>query len=144
MNSLLDNLAVRLCQQPATLTGTTKCLMLDRAGFRSAVFLWAIGADAALDGSNYWTPSLEESDTTADADFTAVAAADIINNGLAVVDSTSEDSTVQIAEYRGSKRYVRLKLTETGTLSGPHCVVGLLGLPNSMPKGDVAAGTSAT
>jgi hypothetical protein len=118
--------------------------MIDRQGFESAGFVWGVGVDAALDGSNYWTPSVEESDTTADADFTTVAAADLINNTLAVVDATSEDDTLQLVEYIGSKRYVRIKLTETGTLSGPHFVLGLRGRPIHGPAGTVVAATAAT
>lgn len=143
MRSLLDNLAVRWLANAQTLTGTTKSKLLDRAGYETAAILWSVGVDAALDGSNYWTPTVQESDTTVDGDFTTVAAADLLYTPT-VVDSTSEDDVTQVMEYRGTKRYIRLLLTETGTLSGPHAIIGLLGRGVHSPLGSVAVGTTAT
>jgi hypothetical protein len=88
--------------------------VLDLAGFEAAMILVAIGVLTGVDGSNYVTPILQESDTTADVDFTAVAAADIVG-GFTKVDATSEDSLLQRACYVGSKRYIRVKLDYTGT-----------------------------
>src|SRR5574343_661158 len=126
MRSILDNMAVRWLANAQTLTGTTKSKLLDRAGYETAAILWSVGIDAAVDG-----------------DFTTVAAADLLYTPT-VVDSTNEDDVTQVMEYRGTKRYIRLLLTETGTLSGPHAIIGLLGRGVHSPLGSVAVGTTAT
>lgn len=143
--NILSGLKVVNLLTAAVWTATSASKLLDRAGFQSAAILLVLGANGgtAFDASNKITPTLEESDTTADADFTTVAAANM-TVAPTVIDADGEASTVQTVEYRGSKRYIRLKLTEAGTISIPIAVVGLLGRATNEPVAAVADGVTAT
>ena len=73
-----------------------------------------------LSGSIKWTLSLQECDT-AGGTYTDVADADLINaNGVAaanavVVDANGEASRIYSFGYRGTKQFLKLKATKTGT-----------------------------
>lgn len=95
---------------------TTKSSVLD-LGTPAAegVLLGAmVGALTGVDASNYLTLTAQESDTTADADFATVAAASL-DGAFTVINSTSKDQVTQFVGYRGTKRYVRVVATFTGT-----------------------------
>ena len=113
---------------------TTKSSILDTQNCGTAEILLSMGVFTGVDGSNYMTPKLQESNTTAEGDFTDVAAADI-DGAFTVVNSTAKDETIQRVAYRGSKRYVRAVLTYTGTgiTASLVSVSGLLGLPSKAP-----------
>lgn len=113
---------------PATLTTTTTSRILDTQGYDVQALEVHLGADSGLSGSNTVTPTLQHSDTTADADFAAVSAGSIVG-GFTVVDSASEDEVIQRAEYTGTKRYLRVLLTVAGTVSIPVSVRGCLAAP---------------
>lgn len=123
---------------------TTKSKLLDLAGFNGAVLEVSIAALTGVDGSNYVTPKLQESDTTADTAFTDVSSDDLIG-AFSAVNSTSLDSVIQSVGYKGVKRYVRVVLTYTGTAitAGVIGVTGILGLANVEPVSAPAA-VSAT
>lgn len=95
-----------------------------------------VGAVAAADGSNYFTFKLVESDSAVLAGHTDVAAADCVSNGVASTNGLTLNATSQAngvlghIYYRGVKRYIGIKATETGTADafvGAHAVLG--GLP---------------
>jgi len=105
--------------------------VLDTAGFESAQLIFHAGAFVGNDGSDYLTVTMEESADTVGADFTTVANADIQGpgsfaagnpnfaevNGTAaqpVVNATGASTDYPLG-YHGSKRYIRLKGTYTGT-----------------------------
>ena len=102
---------------------------LDTLLYDSNGFVVQIGTDSALDGSNYWSMELEESDDN--STFTDVADADMYtatgsgSGQFALCDATSEDAAHFTVWYRGTKRYIRVVLNETGTLSGPIAVLGV-------------------
>ena len=92
----------------------TLTAILDTASMGSAGIAVVVGALTGVDGSNYLTPVLQESDTTVTGDFTTVAAADIAG-GFTVINSTAKDQVTQFVGYKGSKRYIRVNLDFTGT-----------------------------
>ena len=145
MRTVLENVELRPLLLPVVWSATAASLILDRAGFESAGIAWQVGLDAGtgLSSSHKVTPTLQESDTTVDADFTTVAAADMIY-APTVVDSTSKDETVQRIEYKGSKRFIRLLLTETGVVSCPMAILGVLGRATNAPVSAPTLGTTAT
>lgn len=123
---LHNNLGVvHLLDAQDIVTTDTKSNILDTNGFESAELLVSIGAATPLSGTNYLTPVLEESDTTADGDFTTVAAADKLGSFTAV-DGATDDQATQKCGYVGTKRYLRVNLVVTGTLSA--CNVAVVGL----------------
>jgi hypothetical protein len=70
-----------------------------------------------LSGSNYGTLTFEES-TASGSGFSAIAAADLLGgDNSVVIDAAAEDALVVYRTYTGSKRYVRMVMTITGTLA---------------------------
>lgn len=109
-------------------------LTVDTLGYESVTFGIYIGVSGdTLSGSVYITPSLEDSPDN--STWTAVAAGNLINSGLAVVDDAAEDAVMQEVGYKGEKRYVRCLLTFTGTHTNgcPIAAVAVLGHARHMP-----------
>ena len=125
---LHNNLAVvHLLDAQDIVATDTYSAILDTNGFESAELLVNLGAATPLSGSVYLTPILQESDTVVGTDFTTVAAGSVLG-AFTVIDAASEDSCTQHVGYIGYKRYVRVKLDVTGSLSATNvAVTGLLG-----------------
>lgn len=136
----------------ASWSATSQTTLLDRANYQAAGFSIALGANSgtAFDASNKITIKVQESDTTVGTDFTDCAAADLLQDGVVmsanslVIDTDAKASRVYGLEYRGSKRFVRLVLTETGAIVIPVHVLGLLSRPTYAPVGSPIQGTAAT
>lgn len=99
----------------ATGTGTA----VDLKGFDGALMVADIGTQLdTLSGSNYGTISFQECATTTAGSFTNVAAADLLggDNDI-IIDAAAEDAIVHYRTYVGSKRYLRIIMTVTGTLA---------------------------
>jgi hypothetical protein len=92
------------------LTGAT----IDTQGFESLEFVIISGV--ITDGT--LTPSLEEGDASNMSDAAAVAAGDLIGTIAGATFAITDDSTTKKIGYRGSKRYVRLKITQAGATTG--------------------------
>lgn len=142
---LYSNITTVMLKEPADDAGSdATSSLLDTAGFSGVEVDVIIGAlTGTLGASNYLTPTLQECATTEADDFTDVAAANMLG-ALSVVDASTEDSVIQRVGYIGTKRYLRVKLDYTGTISaGITGAFGILGLPTSAPVSAVAA-VSAT
>lgn len=136
---LENNIGVVNLLDPQDVVKTdTPSNILDTAGFDAAAIVVSVGTITGIDGAgNDLTPTLQESATTAGADFTDVAAADIVG-GFTKIDSTSEDSVAQTAGYIGSKRYIRAYLnftsgTSTAISATPVSVIGILAKAHDKP-----------
>lgn len=120
----------------ATLTGE----IIDRQGYESLEFLILMGAltDSTL------TATLYEGDASNMVGETAVAAKDVVGQANPIVidgAAAGNDNTVCQLGYVGNKRYVRLKIVQTGATTGGYiCSVAIQGMPKSAP---VAAVTPA-
>jgi hypothetical protein len=90
----------------AALTATTTGAAVDLAGYRSAAVV--VHAGVATDGT--FVPTVEESDASGSG-FTTVAAADLSGSFADIV--AAADENVQEVGYLGSKRYIRVVLTES-------------------------------
>jgi hypothetical protein len=145
MKDIYHDVAVVQLYDPTDLAKADKTSnILDTAGFESAEIIAVIGALSNQDATNYVTPVLQESDTTADGDFTTVGATDMIN-GFSKVDAAAEDSVSQKCCYLGSKRYIRVLFDVTSAGAGPdgYCAaVGILSGARHKPVGTVAAVTA--
>lgn len=144
MKNLLPNLRIENLLAPVAKTATFNSLIFDTSGHDgSFVAQIHVGADTGtLDGSSYYTPKFQESDTTVDGDFTDVAAGNILD-AFPVLNAkaTYENKTV-VGECLPTKRFVRVVMTETGTCNVILGLTGMMGYPNTAPiayTGNLAA-----
>lgn len=132
----------------ATLSGTTPATgnIVDLTDYQAATFLYQTGAVTDAGDASGFSVEVQESDTTADADFTAVADADLIGTeaSLDVTADGTDSVAVGSIGYIGSKQYVRVVVT--GTTGTDAVVNGVWALqkPRYAPKGDAAANVAAT
>jgi len=132
----------------ATLSGTTpaKGNIVDLTGAGSATFHLQTGTVTDAGTAAGFALEIQESDTTADSAFTAVADADLIGleADLTVTDDASDNVPVGSIGYGGTKRYVRAVVT--GTTGTNAVVAGMwtLGHLALAPASGVAANIAAT
>jgi len=134
MRDLYNNIAVVHLLDAQDINATdTKSKILDLADFDGAAVAVNVGACGDPDTGKSVLPVLQASDTTADADFEAVEAAEILG-GFSLIDAAAEDQVTQVAGYVGSKRYLRVLLDCTGAIGAvPVSVDGILGYPGKAP-----------
>lgn len=128
MKDLSNNIGVVMLLEGQSINHVnTVSSILDTAQYDKAEIQVMIGTLTGVDGSNYLTPVLQESDTIVGTDFTNVSASDIIG-GFSKVDSTAKHKVIQRAGYVGSKRYIRVSLVYTGTgiTAGVVAVTGIV------------------
>jgi hypothetical protein len=114
---LTDTLAART----ATFTGAT----IDTFGCNAIDVFFLTGTVTTADASNYFALGLQEGDASDASDMAACALADLIIDGVPApsalprINATSakSDKVVTRISYRGTKRYIRIVGTETGTAS---------------------------
>lgn len=122
-----DNKAVQALA-PAVVAAAVNGLAVDLSGFDSALFVINTGA---IVGAGDFGVKLQESDTTADADFTDVAADDT----LGALPATLAANSAYRVGYIGSKRkrYVRAVVTKAGGTSIALGATVVLGHPAIAP-----------
>lgn len=130
MKDLIHNLGYVQMLKPQDITNHTDVAsgILDLSGFEGANILVDFGAVTNTDANNKVIAVLQESDTTANGDFAAVAAGDM-SGAFTAVDAAADDECIQAVEYRGTKRYVRVLLDFTSAGANPdHCPVSITGI----------------
>lgn len=132
----------------ATLSGATPSAgnIVDVTDYAAATFLYQTGAVTDAGAAAGFSVEIQESDTTAAADFSAVADADLVGTeaSLAVTDDGTDSVAIGSIGYIGTKKYVRAVVTGT---TGTNAVVNgvwALQAPRYAPKGDAAANIAAT
>ena len=132
----------------ATLSGATPSAgnIVDLTDYQFATFAFQTGVVTDAGDAGGFTVQIQESDTTAASDFTAVADADLIGleTELSVILDTVDSVAVGCLGYRGNKRYVRAVVTGT---TGTNAIVNgmwILQGPRYAPKGNAAANIAAT
>jgi hypothetical protein len=137
MLDLYKNIKVTQLLAAATKTATTESSSIDRQGYDGLMLAAVVGLSAdTLNGSTYWTMSLTESDDN--STFTDVADTDVVTSTGTndyVVDALAEDEKTYMFKYIGSKRYVKVNFTKTGTHTNgtPLAALAIQGLPNYGP-----------
>ena len=108
--------------------GTTTGQTIDTVGFGSLEFLFLAGA--ITDGT--FTVTIYEGDASDMSDEAAVADSDLL--GTEPVFASTDDNLVKRVGYKGSKRYVRAKVVQTGATTGGFlsCLV-VQGHPKTAP-----------
>lgn len=104
---------------PAAYTATQTGSSSDLQGYQSATV--EINAGTWTDGTHVF--EVQESDD--DSTFTAVADGDLIGSEP-TIDAATEDETVHTIGYIGTKRYVRVVATLSGTTTGMEFSVNVI------------------
>ena len=97
-----------------------------------------------MDTSNYLTPILQEAaDTPASASSYSTVDTGQVIGAFSAITTTALDSCVQVVEYKGTDRYVNVKLdyTSTGISAG---IVGVYALLYNPRKASVVSLTPTT
>lgn len=132
----------------ATLSGVTpaKGNIVDMQGWNSLDFHVQTGTVTDAGTSSGFSFEVQESDTTADADFAAVADADLIGLESALTVTSDDDDNVAVGKigYRGEKRYVRIVATGTTGTDATVSVSATKGHGAVMGSVSVASNIAAT
>lgn len=132
----------------ATLSGTTPAAgnIVDLTEYSAATFALITGTVTDAGTASGFAFEVQESDTTAAADFTAVADADLVGTeaGLTVTADGDDDTAVGTIGYVGTKQYVRVVATGTTGTNATVAGVWMLQCPRYTPKGDAADEIAAT
>lgn len=126
MKDTFHNNSVVASLVPAVQAATAKGSTVDTKGYASALMVVNTGAIAS---SGDYAIAMQHSDTTTDADFANVTAADLLGS----IPATLEDSKVYRQGYIGKKRYVRAVITKASGTSIAAGAVFVLGNPAIAP-----------
>lgn len=129
----------------ATLSGTTPAVgnIIDTQGYGSMVFSAITGTVANAGAADGFTLKLQDSDTTADADFADVTS-DFHTGTLSVTDDGADNAPVGMIGYVGYRRYVRLVATGTTGTDATVSSVAVLCHKGYEPGADTVANITAT
>jgi len=118
------------------ISATTTLSGVDTKGFNSLALLFSVG-NFAFTTTDKLTITIEHSDDNSSWSLCGaddLYGADTPASGIfKVLDSGTEDESVFICDYLGSKRYVRAVITEGGTVSVIMAVSALLGHSDARP-----------
>lgn len=132
----------------ATLSGATPAAgdWIDMQGWEAVTFSVSTGTVTDAGTASGFSFEVQESDTTAAADATAVADADLIGleSALTVTDDTADNDLIGTIGYRGSKRYVRIVATGTTNTDAAVSVHARKDKGASMGTATIDTGTAAT
>lgn len=119
---------------PQTFAATAATSSVDTKDINSLGFLLAVGS-FAFTGVNFLTVNVQESDD--DSVWSDVGAEGLYEGTAPAVlvlnDQASQESKSHLVEYRGGKKYARLNIVESGTVSVPLSVVAISNKPELMP-----------
>lgn len=101
--------------------------ILDRRGYESVEFVYQSGTSASV--ADTITPVVYEAAATGDS-FTSVADADLVGTESAI---TLSAAAVKSVGYRGTKRYLKIRLYGTGTATAVVAASAVLGNPHIAP-----------
>lgn len=132
----------------ATLSGATPAAgdWIDMQGFEALTFVVSTGTVTDAGTASGFSFEIQESDTTAAADATAVADADLIGleSALTVTSDTADNDLIGSIGYRGEKRYVRVVATGTTGTNAVVSVIAVKGYRSIQGTASIDAGTAAT
>jgi len=134
MKDLHSHLKVSPAINPAAIVnsnGTSTGATIDTADYYSLEFV--VQSGALTDGT--LAISVYHGDASNMSDEAVCAAADLLGDALSFDGSVSaDDSATKRIGYRGSKRYVRIKVVQAGASTGGYfCALAIQGHPRVMP-----------
>jgi hypothetical protein len=119
---LASSIKVLQAITPASITATeTAGTTIDTQGYESCTFILNLATAATFDeATNLWTVKLEESDDNFST-HSDVASTDLIGTVGGDADmklnAAADDDRCWKIGYKGSKRYVRITVNETGAIT---------------------------
>lgn len=117
MRDLYHNITVVQLMAPVDITkNDTYSSIVDLQDFEQCDIIVNLGVCTGATGNTYVTPILQESDSLLEAGFATLDTGDYIG-GLTKVDDVAEGNTVQHVGYIGSKRYLRVLMDVTSTMT---------------------------
>jgi hypothetical protein len=132
----------------ATLSGATPAAgdWIDMQGWEALTFTVSTGTVTDAGTASGFAFEVQESDTTAAADATAVADADLVGleSALTVTDDTDDNKLIGSIGYVGSKRYVRIVATGTTGTDAAVTVHARKDKGAVMATATIDSGTAAT
>jgi len=144
MRDLYHNIAVLQLMAPGDIKATdTYSSIVDLQDFEACDIIVNLGVCTGATGNTYVTPVLQESDSLLEAGFSTVDSGDYLG-GLTKVDDLAEDNTVQHVGYVGSKRYLRVLMDVTSTMTNvPVSITAILaGARHNPPTAPTALATT--
>jgi len=131
-----------------SLSGTTPASSdwLDTRGVNSALLIPISNTVTDAGAAAGYVFEVEESDTTADADATAVASTQLVGleTDLTVTADGDDNSLAGGISYIGSKRYVRMTVTGSTGTDADVTVIGVVEKLDYEPKTFVGTAVAAT
>ena len=129
-----------------TLSGVTPnaSAAFDVRGFDAANFYLSTGTVTDAGTVAGFTMKLQESDALVGADFTDVAALDLVGANVAVLLDTADDLIAGVQGYVGNKRYVRAVFTGTTLTNAVVFVNAIMGRPHRAPVTTVGTTVATT
>jgi len=136
---LYHNIQVSQILDPIVVSATATHTDIDLAGANSACLLVNTGLDAGsgLSGSHKLVFTLKHSDdgtTYANVETKDMEDLTVASGVVITIDAVGEDNTLYKLGYKGGKRYLELKYTETGTVSMPMAITLVKGDPRDIPE----------
>lgn len=132
----------------ATLSGATPAAgdWIDMQGWEALTFTVSTGTVTDAGTASGFSFEVQESDTTAASDATAVADADLVGTeaALTVTSDTDDDKLIGSIGYIGGKRYVRIVATGTSGTDAAVTVHARKDKGAIMATATIDAGTAAT
>lgn len=135
IRTLYGHLKEQMALTPVAVAATGTSSTVDMQGFGSLMLLLMVGVFNFAPANKFVIDVEESVDGTvwtkvADADLIAVEATGV-HRALDL--SSADASTITRFDYRGTKRYVHLLWTLTGTVSVPMAVTAIKGRPELKP-----------
>jgi hypothetical protein len=132
---MYNSIKIGTIKAPVLTNSSTNGVYFDTRGSDAVTILALVGASTGTPSTaNKMTLVVQESSSTAAASFVAVSAANLIGEvsgttigAFAILDGAGDLSQTYKVGYIGSKRYVRVKYTETGTFPGAQIGVVAIG-----------------
>lgn len=144
---LKDTLKFTQVLAPVAVSATTNTTGVDVANFGSLTFVVETGVESAgMDSaSNKFDIIIQHSDVDTDGSYAACGADDFLVGGgeagetpasgiAKSLDATTDTPGTYLVHYRGTKRYARIRLLETGTAAAPMSVVAVAGHAHLNPS----------
>ncbi len=104
------------------ISADTLSAAVNLADFSRFGFLFNVGA-FAFDSSNKIALDIHESDDN--VTYTKASDADHVGGAVKELSAAGDASKIHLVEYRGVKKYIKLNLNVTGTVSAPIAITGL-------------------
>jgi len=133
VRSLKDILKVVQLLAPVSYTADTATSGVNVADAGACTLMVNVGATSgnAFSGSHSVSITVQHADVDTGGSYADVASTDLHSTESGaiakILDATSDASAVHLIHYKGTKKYVRLNLVETGTVVVPLSVSAILG-----------------